>query len=536
MKRRAFLKTAAAGTAVAIQSLGFHESCSSGSPQDPEQPTYYGLHPFIENNPGAVFILRTQVAAKTDSAAKKQAGLAFGRSVYVKRSKGEAGAHPLETAVALKPNIVCRMSTDPRYTVEGTMGIVTDAAFVEGVIESIKALGVSGDRVHILEVSCPEDFDDSGYWGVAERTGAVLKDRSAPIGVIDESEIQWVDVPSGIWFSKIPYLKPLNSPNSWLLNISKFKTHYMGVTLCAKNLQGTIAKNYQEHCNSYGSGMSIDAAHIAPNADSVILANYARHVADGIPRWDKPGDSGGIWQETWATRCLDNQSKAPAGLHVIEAIYGRDGSFIDGPSPDGLATDYLTNMVIFGKNQFNVDIIGHWLAGHEPGNFGLFHMAKERGFIAQFNPANVPLYEWQTTSQAAVTPLADFPRTLLKTAYLQRDYDGQTEPLWHLVNEPFNYAAAPLAARLEPRSRVWRYVRSDADRAASAIEITAPESDCVRLEISNARGQIVGVPLEGRIGQGTHLAAWSHAGHRPGTYRYELRSGKFPSSGEFHVG
>ncbi|MGZ5424709.1 MAG: hypothetical protein ACXW2V_08900, partial [Candidatus Aminicenantales bacterium] len=128
MKRRAFLKTAAAGTAVAIQSLGFHESCSS-SPEKTEEPTYYGLHPFIENNPGAVFILRTQVAAKTDSAAKKQAGLAFGRSVYVKRSKGEAGAHPLETAVALKPNIVCRMSTDPRYTVEGTMGIVTDAAF-----------------------------------------------------------------------------------------------------------------------------------------------------------------------------------------------------------------------------------------------------------------------------------------------------------------------------------------------------------------------------------------------------------------------
>jgi hypothetical protein len=310
----------------------------------------------------------------------------------------------------------------------------------------------------------------------------------------------------------------------------------MGVTLCAKNLQGAIAKNYQEHCNSYGSGMSIDAAHIAPNADSVILANYTRHVADNIPRWDKPGDSGGIWQETWATRCLDNQSKAPAGLHVIEGIYGRDGHFIDGPSPDGLATDYLTNMIIFGKNQFNVDIIGHWLAGHEPGNFGLFHMAKERGFIAQFNPVNVPLYEWQTTSQATVTPLADFPRTPLKTAYLQRDYDGQTEPLWHLANEPFNYTAAPLTARLEPQSRVWSYARSDAHRAASAIEITAPESECVRLEISNSRGQIVAVPLEGRIGKGKHLAVWNHAGHVPGTYRYRLRSGKFSSAGELLVG
>ena len=49
--------------------------------------------------------------------------------------------------------------------------------------------------------------------------------------------------------------------------------------------------------------MSIDAAHIAPNADSVILANYARHVADGIPRWEARRFRG-IWQETWATRCL----------------------------------------------------------------------------------------------------------------------------------------------------------------------------------------------------------------------------------------
>jgi len=538
MDRRTFFRTAAAGTAAALQSLGLHESCSSDGPDPgPDDVVYYGAHPFVEGNPGAVFILRTAVEAKTDAAVLKQAGLSFGRSVFVKRAQGAAGAHPLDRLIALKPNLVIRMSWDPRYTVEGTMGIVTDASFVEGVIESIKGLGVTGDKFHILEVQSSDDFDDSGYWAMAERTGAVLKDRSAPIGTIPESEIQWADVPSGVWFSRIPFLKPYNAPNSWLLNISKFKTHDMGMTLCAKNLQGAIAHHYQEHCAAFGSGMSIDPSHIAPDAESVIMANYNRHVADGIPRWDRPsGDTGGLWMETWATRCLDNQSKAPAGLHVIEGIYGRDGYWIDGPSPEGLATDYMTNVIIFGKNQFHVDLIGCWLAGHEPGNFGLFHMARERGFITQFDPRNIPLYEWHTDGSASLRPLTEFPRAQLKTRYLRRDYNGQTEPLYHLVDEPYDYPAAPLQARLEPRLRAWHYVRGDRRRTTSAIEITLPETDMVRLEISNGRGDVVAVPFEGRLTPGRHLAVWNHAGEARARCRYALRSAKFPAGGRVMAG
>jgi hypothetical protein len=535
MDRRTFIKTAAAGTAVALQSLALGERCSSGGDDGgdgPDEPTYYGLHPFIESNSQAVFILRTNVGAKTDAAAMQAAGLAFGRSVFVKRKKGEAGARALTTAIALKPNIVCRMSDDPRYSIESTMGIVTDARFVEGVIQSLKEIGVAGGQFHILEVNCPQDFDDSGYWGVAERTGAIFKDRSAPIGQIAESEIQWVDVPSGVWFRKIPYFKPLGAANSWLLNIAKFKTHYMGLSLCAKNIQGAIAMNYQAHCNAYGTGMSIDAAHVAPNADSVIMGNYLRHVADGVPRWDRPsGDTGGLWMETWATRCLDNQSVAAGGLHVIEGVYGRDGYFIDGPSAEGLATDYMTNVIIFGKNQFNVDIVGCWLAGHEPGNFGLFHMARERGFISQISPLNIPVYEWTSGGQAQLTPLGNFSRAGLKTPYLQRDYNGQTEPLWHMVDEAFDYGAAPFVARLEPETRVWQFRRGDAEHGTSAIEITVPREDSVRLEILNARGEVVAVPLEGRVGEGRHLAVWNRAGLPSGAYRYRFRSGKHPSAG-----
>ena len=154
---------------------------------------------------------------------------------------------------------------------------------------------------------------------------------------------------------------------------------------------------------------------------------------------DRPGSEGGIWQETWATRCLDNNSVSFAGLHIIEGIYGRDGNFLVGPGPQDLATDYMTNYIIFGRNQFYVDIIGHWLGGHEPGNFGLFHMARERGMITTFNPMDIPVYEWDPVAGPVTANLTSFVRYPLLTYYLQRNYDGQTEPYWHLVNEHYSY-------------------------------------------------------------------------------------------------
>ncbi|HUT62543.1 MAG TPA: hypothetical protein VMZ04_01170 [Anaerolineae bacterium] len=53
----------------------------------------------------------------------------------------------------------------------------------------------------------------------------------------------------------------------------------------------------------------------------------------------------------------------------------------------------MTNIIIFEKNRFNVDIIGHWLAEHEPGNFGLFILAIERGYISKLNLYDIPVYE-----------------------------------------------------------------------------------------------------------------------------------------------
>jgi uncharacterized protein (DUF362 family) len=121
-------------------------------------------------------------------------------------------------------------------------------------------------------------------------------------------------------------------------------------------------------------------------------------------------------------------SALKTGLAMIEGIYGRDG--------DGFGTgkDYLTNLVMFSKDKFRLDVIGTYLGGHEPGNVHLFRIAKERGLSDTFNPWEIPVYEW-TDDGPVERKLGSFERTPLVTYYLQK----KGEPRFHLVNEPFDY-------------------------------------------------------------------------------------------------
>ncbi len=526
INRRTFLKNAAAaGSALLfrpVQAFSSHFRKLS---------SFFGIHPFIIHNPDAVFIMRTNVEAKTNTAAKKQVGLDFGRSVFVRLGEDEGGI-PLTHKVVIKPNLTCRGKWDPRYTVVGSMGVVTDVDFVEGVIESMKEFGFTGSQFYIRESNCPEDFEEGGYWDMVNRTGADLRDLSAKVGVISESDLQWLEVPDGVWFRKIPYLWPINASETFFLNIAKFKTHAMGMTLCAKNLQGAIAHNYQAHCTAYHSDMDMAAEHKNPNAQADILANYNCHTADRIPRWDKPGDNGGLWQETWATRCLDNNAVTQPELHIIEGIYGRDGHFIAGPSPEGLATDYMTNMIIFGRNPFYVDNVGHWLGGHEPGNFGLFHLAIERGFCSVLDPMRIPVYEWKPDGTATLTALTEFTRTPLKTFYLQRNYAGQSESYWHLVDEPYDYPTQVEEARISrsPHSFILRQNHPNPFNPSTAIEFTIPRDDHVRLEIFNVNGELVERLVDKFCARGAHLAVWKTHHQPSGVYFYKFRYAGFSES------
>jgi hypothetical protein len=503
---------------------------------DPAGSSLFSVHPFILDNPDSVFILRTNVDVKTNSQAIKAAGLAFGRSVFVTTDDQIQGI-PLSHKILIKPNLTCRQRNRDIYTVENSMGIVTDAFFVEGVIESLKELGIAAEQFYIREVNCPDDLADGGYIGMAERTGIDLKCIDTPAGNLSPDKVQWMEVPQGTWFRKIPYLWPVNAPETFLINIAKFKTHGMGLTLCAKNLQGTIAMNYQAHCTSYGKVMTgVNPDHLNPSADEDILANYERHVKQGIPRWKRPGSDGGIWQETWATRCLDNNSVTFAGLHIIEGIYGRDGNFLDGPNSQGMATDFMTNYIIFGRNQFYVDIIGHYLAGHEPGNFGLFHMARERGMIATINPGEIPVYEWDAGKGQSLSDLTAFQRYRMKTYFLQRDYDGQNEPYWHLVNEPYYYNTTGIDTL--PANAENFYLKQNFPnpvRNTTSLTFHIPGNGQVSVVILGSSGQVVETLINGQLAYGEHTLLWNSNNHPSGLYICRIKYGESVRTGKMMV-
>jgi hypothetical protein len=507
LTRRSFLQSLAAGGA-SLALTPFDVLANNRK----TRPDSFGVQPFIEANPTAVFVMRTNVGSKTDGAAVKQAGLVFGSSVFVPMTTGGV---PLTHRVVIKPNIVTMPNTDV-----GSMGIVTDARFVEGIIESLKLLGLRADQLYLREVKNPGQFANSGYAQMAGRTGADLRKLDDPIGVISESEIHWINVPKGQWFSRIPYLWPVNAPDTWLLNIAKFKTHLMGMSLCAKNIQGAIAIPYVRHCVRYDGNMGIAPGDVQPGAKARILENYNRHLAAGVSRWDKPGEYGGIWQETWATRCMDNNSVTRAGLNIIEAVYGREGPFLKGPGPDGLGVDHLSNMIIFGKNPFHVDTIGLWLAGHEPGNFGYLHVAIERGLSTILNPATIPVYEWKADGSAVPTPLESFRRFSLRTQYLRRDYGGQREEDWHLVNEPYVYGHAHIDRSKAglPRSFSLRQSISNPFSPCTSFQIELPSAGFVRVEVVDMHGQTVDLLLDEHRRSGMHLIRWDGRRRASGLY------------------
>jgi uncharacterized protein (DUF362 family) len=519
--RREFIKTASlAGGAVV---LGRHKLWGK-----PLAASYFAVNDFIESHPDAVFVLRTSVDVKTNAAAIKDVGYHLGKTLFVAKTD-PLNAYPVLGNVAFKPNITS-WSWDKPPT-EQTMGIQTDPSFVEGVVNSLQELSVPVASMFIREANFFAAQTDGKWYGdMAQRTGVNLKEFKT-LAQLSPGDIQWVDVPNGVWYKRIPYYWPVNAPGTCLINIAKFKSHLMGMTLCSKNLQGTNARPYVAHCSKWGTPMSgVDTNHVVANAFANIKANYDRHKAARIPRWatldgdPAAGASGGLWQETHASRCLDNNSVLQPAINIIEGVYGREGPFVSGPDDNGgFARDIMTNVVIFGKNARHVDSIGTYLSGHEPGNFGLFHLALERGLSRFLNPRDIPLYEWKVDGTATVTPLDQFPRTPIRTPYLPQS----GEDSYHLVNQPFDYAGVTSVAAKEDRPVVPDAFAIEQNfpnpfNPSTSIQYTIPKPGSVRLEIFDVTGEVVDVLVDGVMTAGDHLQVWNSASRASGTYFYRL--------------
>ncbi len=515
--RREFLKTAAAASSAAL----LRHTLRAGT----FGTNYFGLNDFIESHPDAVFVLRTSVSLKTDTSAIHDVGYQLGKTLFVSKP-GPTDAYPVDGTVVIKPNITSWVWD--KTPIEQTMGIQTDPYFVEGIITGLNDLTIPSANVYIREANYfAQAADGQWYSALAQRTGINLKEMK-PISQLTPADLQWIDVPNGLWYRRIPYLWPVGSSGSCFINIAKLKSHSMGMTLCSKNQQGTNASPYVRHCTAWGTAISgVDTNDVVTDAFTTIKANYEIHKAS-IPRWKTldgdtgAGSAGGLWMETHASRCLDNNSVLSPVLNVIEGIYGREGPFVSGPSATGYGIDHMANVVIFGKNARHVDLIGIYLAGHEPGNFGLYHLAIERGLSKYLNPRDVPLYEWKLDGTATLTPLESFTRTPLRTPYLPQP----GEETYHMVDQPYDYTSTSVRredhAATEPDAFALSQNFPNPFNPTTSIQYHLPTSGNVRLEIIDLQGQIVDILVDGFMSAGDHLQVWNSAQRASGTYFYRL--------------
>jgi hypothetical protein len=417
--RRDFVRAGALAAAGAIPAVRL-AGASLGLPQ-----AYFGLHPFIESNPKAVFIRRTHVAHKMDEAAKLQEGLTLAREIFVPMDRPGI---PVTHRIVLKPNF---MSVhDKNRPDEENWGTGMDPQFYEGMIMGLKEVGLR--KFHFVEADVYYLWNVRGFVDINQRLGVVMNEPDRRPRHFRESwEMNWSTVPDAVIFKRIPHYAPVNEPDTWLLNIAKWKAHGMCMSLSVKNEQGLVVNPYVEFCSGWRMVTGVPEfmkADINPNAEAVIRKFFDRHVRLQYRRYESQAELSPMHQEIWAHKACDHMSVMKTGLAMIEGIYSRDGDGF------GQGQDHLTNLLMFSKDKFRLDAIGMYLGGHEPGNVNLFRIAKERGLTDTFNPWEIPIYEWV---DGAATPrkLTDFTRTPLKTYYLQLP----GEPLFHLVNEPFDY-------------------------------------------------------------------------------------------------
>ncbi|MCE5248795.1 DUF362 domain-containing protein [bacterium] len=509
MRRRDFIRNSAGV-------IGLLGSGVSHAVQNSTSPAQQGfdIHPFVRSHPEAVFIVRTKIESKKDENGIRAEGQKLARELIVKTGNG---GFPLSTLVTVKHN------WHGIQHVDDLLGENTDPNFIEGWI-----LGMMDAGPQKYYANAADDlvsvFKTLDFKALAQKNGVNIEDYNKHYWQVPDGAIRFKKIPDGVVFDTMGHTTPYGEPETFLVNLAKLKAHSMGITATVKNLQGLCPGMFRQFCTPYDQ-LRRNAGDkygnfLKKDFEKHIEELYDRHVRAGIPRWDKSapgwrsgsGYSDGIWQEQWVERMIDSFSVSPKGLHIVEGIYGMDGNgFGAGPhekSPKGYTSrDFMSNVLIFGLDPFRIDIITHWMAGHEPGNFGLFHIGIERGVSDVLDPRDIPVYFWEN-GKAVPTKLDDLPRTPLRTLYLQRDYKGQDEPTYHLCDEPFDYAAWKAGKRTGERILPVREPYSH-DYGGMAREASLPGREHVYMDILDREGRIIGRLLaDGELGPGTHRVVW----------------------------
>jgi hypothetical protein len=182
--------------------------------------------------------------------------------------------------------------------------------------------------------------------------------------------------------------------------------------------------------------------------------------------------------------------------------------------------DFMSNNIIFGKDAFRVDIIAHWLAGHEPGNFGLFHIGIERGLSTVLDPFDIPIYLWND-GKAKKVKLDSLKRTTLLTYYLRRNTNGMNEDRYHMCDEPFDYSAWKNSSLSKAEVPSIKAIGTDSNNQV-VMEVTVPGKGDVYVDILNRHGEVVWRMHADDLEPGTHQVVWDGFS-QPGMYNIYVK-------------
>jgi len=512
MKRRDFIKVSSAAGILGASAPAFNafDGLSSSGNEG------FDLHPFIKGHPEAVFINLTSAKEKTDSEGISRAAYKLAGEMFVKTLGGQG--FPNNTKFACKPNWTCNSPDKKDPT--ANLGVTTDLNFIEGFLKSVQKLPSAG--IFLRESSCPFLWPANGYTQMAQRNNFDLQDLTSKdfweLG--DKLTFKKVD---GVVFREVAYQSPMNTPDSFLINIAKFKSHQMGITASIKNLQGITGKKFSNFCGGSGDIFKMyDKRYhkfFQPDYVARIAELHKKHIKAGIPRWDtqmdRPPFYGGLFMEQWVQRMLDSFSITKTGINIVEGVYGHDGDGFTGGPHSGKPKDFLSNNIIFGKDPFRVDIITHWLAGHEPGNFGLFHIGIERGLSNVLDPHDIPVYLWENGQSKKIT-LDSLKRTPLLTAYLAK----KNEDRYHMCDEPFDYSAWKNGTITQAAPSI-RALGTDSGEHV-VMEVTVPQKGDVYVDILNRHGEVVWRLLADDLEPGVHQVVWDGFSS-PGMYNMYVK-------------
>jgi len=525
MKRRDFIKTSAAAGLTGFMTMNGCSAVRKTSKRT--SGPGFDVHPFVREHPEAVFITYTSVESKADTDAIRDAGYKLVKELIV---KSDSGGYPFSTRITVKPNWTSAGPRDGKPVFE-KLGTNTDPNFIEGWVQGMREIGPQ--QYYIRESCCPQQWEPMGWKAMCERSGIDLRDLSTQnYWELGKDDINFIKIPKGVVFDEMGFMAPMNGPDTFLCNIAKNKAHAMGITASIKNLQGITGRRFHQFCTAHKSvRKGFEEPYrkfLKKDFENHIEKLYARHLKEGIPRWEKPESAphNSIWMETWVQRMLDSYSVTPTGINLIEAIYSQDGNgFGLGPhEPLGqykvTSRDYMTNFILFGMDPFRLDIVAHWLDGHEPGNFGLFHIGIERGLSNVLDPHDIPIYTWKNGT-AELTKPDNLNRTPIVTYYLTKDYNGGTEPYYHLCNEPFDYSAWKKGVRTaDSRPSVRQLGRDSGNNII--MDLTLPKREYVYINILDREGRVIGHLLADRLEAGTHEVVWDGFAS-PGLYNVYVK-------------